>query len=320
MNSFDIVQPLDKQATIQAWSQATQRIFTPTHDRYFADGFAEAGLQAGRRRPQWCWRALDDKGRQLGFVAAQGPGEGGDPAPYLLDVFDLPEQHPQLAAALLREAAESIHQRYGLDEVEMIVKTPVSETPLAEVSVLAEAAVEAGFRPLVERRSYLCVKAAETFQQQPTELRFEELGGVDEPRLHSLYQAMLHGSLDAHHLEGLKHHSPSEIAAEELSYMLQDGIESFRIAVDLQGRDVGLVVAARWSEVRGALAFVGVHPDFRGLGYAKQLASWATSFLFEHGIEEIVADTDMSNTPMAAAFQEVGYPQLESRVDWIKRW
>ncbi|AJT42296.1 GNAT family N-acetyltransferase [Psychromicrobium lacuslunae] len=320
MNSFNIVQPLDNQATINAWQQATQRIFTPSQNRYFSDGFAAAGLQAGRRRPQWCWQALDASGQQLGFIAAQGPTEGEDPAPYILDVFDLPEQHPEIAAALLSAAADSVRQRYQLGEFELVVKTPVSETPSKDLPVIAQAATAAGFRLLVERRSYLCVKADGTFQPCTTELHFDQLSTADRSRLSTLHQALLQGSLDAHHLEGLKHHSPAEVSEEELSYMLQDGIESFRIAVDRQGNDVGLLVAARWSEVRGALAFVGVHPDFRGNGYAAQLAAWATELLFQSGVEEIVADTDMSNIPMAAAFQKVGYPQLESRVDWIKRW
>ena len=55
------------------------------------------------------------------------------------------------------------------------------------------------------------------------------------------------------------------------------------------------------------IANVGVLPEHRGNGYAAELLLEASHLLAEGGAEEIVAATDVSNTPMAAAFARCGY-------------
>jgi ribosomal protein S18 acetylase RimI-like enzyme len=66
------------------------------------------------------------------------------------------------------------------------------------------------------------------------------------------------------------------------------------------------------------IGIVGVVPEQRGQGYAYDLLVEATHLLVEEGVDEIVADTDLTNTPMAATFARAGYPITQERV-YLKR-
>jgi ribosomal protein S18 acetylase RimI-like enzyme len=55
------------------------------------------------------------------------------------------------------------------------------------------------------------------------------------------------------------------------------------------------------------ISYVGVLPEHRGNGYADELLLEASHLLVEGGAAEIVAATDVGNTPMAAAFARCGY-------------
>jgi ribosomal protein S18 acetylase RimI-like enzyme len=55
------------------------------------------------------------------------------------------------------------------------------------------------------------------------------------------------------------------------------------------------------------ISYVGVLPEHRGNGYADGLLLEASHLLVEGGATEIVAATDVGNTPMAVAFARCGY-------------
>src|SRR6266540_4234117 len=67
------------------------------------------------------------------------------------------------------------------------------------------------------------------------------------------------------------------------------------------------------------VAYLGVVPEQRGHGYAGELLAEATAFLAEQGTARIRADTDVANTPMAAAFERAGYDQFAIRIDLVAR-
>jgi ribosomal protein S18 acetylase RimI-like enzyme len=62
------------------------------------------------------------------------------------------------------------------------------------------------------------------------------------------------------------------------------------------------------------IGIVGVVPEHRGNAYAFDLLVEATHMLVEQGVDEITAETDTTNTPMAATFKRAGYPITQERV------
>jgi len=61
---------------------------------------------------------------------------------------------------------------------------------------------------------------------------------------------------------------------------------------------------------------LAVVPEHRGHGYACDLLAEATHLLVSEGADRIVADTDVTNTPMAATFAKARYPVIEHRIDF----
>ena len=82
--------------------------------------------------------------------------------------------------------------------------------------------------------------------------------------------------------------------------------EAALLACDPTGRCVGITVPGLrpWG---ADISYVGVLPEHRGNGYADELLLEASHLLVEGGATEIVAATDVGNTPMAAAFARCGY-------------
>ena len=54
-------------------------------------------------------------------------------------------------------------------------------------------------------------------------------------------------------------------------------------------------------------------PEHRGRGYVDDLLAEITLILADEGAERIRADTDVPNTPMAAAFERAGYENFAIR-------
>jgi RimJ/RimL family protein N-acetyltransferase len=90
----------------------------------------------------------------------------------------------------------------------------------------------------------------------------------------------------------------------------------WRLAYTHDGDVVGLTVPSA-NHTTPVVAFVGVVPAHRGHGYAYDLLVEATHHLVDEGVDIIVASTDTTNTPMAAAFAKAGYPIIRHRIDLV---
>jgi RimJ/RimL family protein N-acetyltransferase len=62
------------------------------------------------------------------------------------------------------------------------------------------------------------------------------------------------------------------------------------------------------------VGFLGVVPEHRGNGYGADLLAEITADLADLGSQRITADTDLSNKPMAAVFQRLGYRNFAVRL------
>ena len=66
------------------------------------------------------------------------------------------------------------------------------------------------------------------------------------------------------------------------------------------------------------VGFIGVVPEQRGHGYVDDLLGECTRLLVEHGAVRIVGGTDLTTSPMAAAFRRAGYTESERvRLDLV---
>lgn len=68
-------------------------------------------------------------------------------------------------------------------------------------------------------------------------------------------------------------------------------------------------VCAKGDLEEGTLYYLGVVPEYRGLGFANDLLSQGTRILQEIGVWRIFCDTAVVNVRMISAFKQVGYRQ-----------
>jgi GNAT superfamily N-acetyltransferase len=300
---------------------ATPAIDSPTQKHNLSGDQLDLVFDRGFRRPEWVWEARDSDGRSVGVVAGWG---GPDfPAPRILDVVAIPlddavplESH---GAQLLKRAIEE-SAALGTPRIEIIQFAPAVD-PLVDDGVIAiRALIEAcDYRMLVQRFRYELVVADNPPNIPPTRLRFEPVASADDPRLEQIMAELLVGSLDAHDIAALAKGDLAAVARETIAeYSGLDPIESFFLAIDESNDVVGLVIGGmRTSKDRGVASFIGVSHRHRGRGYAGQLLGFITARIIDQGARLIIGETDQGNVPMAKAFTFVGYPQTESRFDFV---
>src|SRR5215210_4224451 len=93
----------------------------------------------------------------------------------------------------------------------------------------------------------------------------------------------------------------------------------WRLAYALDGGLVGLVMPA---EPPGFLTlfYVGVVPGMRGQGYIDDLLAAGTAALLEvrdRNGKPLIADTDVANRPMAAAFARARWAKFAGRQEYV---
>ncbi len=263
-------------------------------------GVASAGrdfgeyLARGEYRPEWTWVALrDDR------VVARAAWWGGpeDTAPLTLDWFDFLD--PADGEALLRESPLS---------AEYCLFLPADWREQPDVRAAAEARAEVvgrtGMAPLVERLHYRWTGG---LPERPTRLVYRE--EPDDAVVLAVLRRMVEGTLDAHTRATADKFGLDAAAQEELDFLhwMPSPREWWRLAHTPGGDLVGIIAPGR-NYRAFVVGIVGVVPEQRGHGYGYDLLVESTHLLVEWGAEEIIADTDTTNTPMAAAFAKAGYP------------
>ncbi len=251
---------------------------------------------ANEYRPAWTWVAL--RGDRVVARAAWWGGPTDD-APCCLDWFDLSE--PAAGVALLRAAG----LRY-----EYYLPLPPGWRNLPAVRAAAQlridAAIGSGMRPLVERFHYRWTPA-NGLPPRPGRLRYEP--EPDDAVILDALRRMEHGSLDAHSRAAIAAHGIDEAAKEDLKtlHWFPSPRDWWRLAYTPGGELVGLTIPAR-NYADPVVGLIGVVPEQRGHGYGYDLLVECTHLLVEAGADRVVAATDQTNTPMAAAFARAGYP------------
>jgi RimJ/RimL family protein N-acetyltransferase len=284
-------------------------LFLSLHDPALV-GFQSVGRDyrelaaLGQYRPEWTWVALRDD--EVVARAAWWAGPDDD-KPLALDWFDFAPGEDEAAAALLREP--------GFD-VEYCLLLPPGWRERPDVRAAGEARIDvagrAGMRPFVERLRYRWTPQ-DGLPDRPERLVFRE--EPDDDAVLDVLRRIAHGSLDAHEKRAREEGGVDAAARNELDFLnwMPSPRDWWRLAFTQDGELVGLTVPGR-NHSAPVIGIVGVVPEHRGHGYAYDLLVEATHMLVAEGVEEIVAETDTTNTPMAATFARAGYPITQERV------
>ncbi len=255
-------------------------------------------------RPEWTWVAL--RGDRVVARAAWWAGPDDD-KPIALDWLDFDGGESAAAVEILATA--------GFDAQYCLVLPPHwREDPATRRAGEArvEVAQQAGMRLFVERLRYTWTPAA-GLPDRPGRLRFEP--EPDDDRIFDVLRRIVHGSLDAHERRSMAQGGPDAAARDELQFLhwLPSPREWLRLAYTMDGELVGLTIPGR-NYHSATIGLVGVVPEQRGHGYAYDLLVEATHRLVAEGSEQITAETDTTNTPMAATFARAGYPITQERI------
>ncbi|MGH3757800.1 GNAT family N-acetyltransferase [Actinophytocola sp.] len=261
-----------------------------------------AGL--GQYRPEWTWVALRDDRVVARAAWWAGPD---DDKPIALDWLDFADGESAAAVEILGAA--------GIDAEYCLVLPPHWRDDPA-VRKAGEGRIEvaerAGMRRFVERLRYAWTPT-DGLPDRPGRLRFEP--EPDDGRIFEVLRRIAHGSLDAHERRAMEQGGPDAAARDELDFLrwMPSPREWWRLAYTVDGKLAGLTAPGR--NYQGpVIGIVGVVPGQRGHGYAYDLLAEATHLLVAEGAGQVTAETDTTNTPMAATFARAGYPITQERI------
>jgi GNAT superfamily N-acetyltransferase len=262
-----------------------------------------AAMAAAREyRPEWTYVALRD-----GLLVARAAWWGGpdDDVPCALDRLDFTEA--DAAVALLREA--SLRYEYCIR-----LRPGWRDQPAVRAAAQAriDVAERAGMRLLVERYQYVWTPAA-GLPDRPTRLDYRP--EPDDGVILDVLRRIAHDSLDAHDRKTIAESGVDAAAREGLDILrwFPSPREWWRLAYTAAGDLVGIAVPAR-NYADPVIGYIGVVPEQRGHGHGYDLLVETTHRLVAEGVDRIVAGTDVTNLPMAAAFDRAGYPVTQERV------
>jgi ribosomal protein S18 acetylase RimI-like enzyme len=260
-------------------------------------------------RPEWSWVALRD-GQIAARVAFNGPPDAKLPfAMGSLEIGTRPDR-VETGLALVRTAYAAMTGggtgEGGRPEYRQFLPVDWHQHADMRAAVNDRRTVArlAGLRFLVERVELRWpTEPGAALPPRPGRLTFRPVG--DDAEVLAVVRGTLEGTLDAHARRDVAR-AGVESAARAIVEELPGPRSLVRLAYDPTGSCVGITVPGLrpWGP---DISYVGVLPEHRANGYADELLLEASHLLVEGGATEIVAATDVGNTPMAAAFARCGY-------------
>ena len=275
---------------------------------------AREDFDAGRMRPEWSW-VLEHEGRLVGRALWWGRS---DTVPSALDALDvLPEVDDPRSAAV--ELLRRGHADFAATGERVLppytVRLPGGWRQDAEATHAArwrcEAMADVGATSSLERRQYAWTPKDDV-PSSSTRVSFRQ--GSDEEFVELFCQAA-RGSLDVETRQALK--TMDEVSQAQDDFEFYESCpgerEWWRVATDGEGVPVGFIVPSATPYHRN-VGYLGVLPGRRGQGLVDDLLGEVTRIHAAAGAERITATTDMTNLPMAAAFDRAGYQVTEIRL------
>jgi RimJ/RimL family protein N-acetyltransferase len=268
-----------------------------------------AGLASRQYRPEWTWVA--EEGGQI-LARAMWWGLSDADYPLALDGVDVDESvagRVALAARLLgaghdafRAAGAPRPPQFDLDLPNGWRTDPAIARSLGW---RRRAASLAGLTDELERLRYEWTsQAGVPGRSRRLIFRAER----DDDVFLEAFRRVAVGSLDVTTRREVAALGAGPQAREDMQvYLSMPGDRAWwRLAYTRHGALAGLAIPSR-NETGSAVGYLGVVPELRGQGYVDDILAEITRFHAAEGAQRIVAATDISNLPMAAAFERAGY-------------
>lgn len=276
-----------------------QSLNTVTRDRW--DEF----LVSGAYRYDWSW-AVEDDGKIIALSIWWGMEQYDHP--FSIDgLYAVPGvDRVAVWADLIRHALATFPAEAEQPEYHIFLPNGWRDQPdvVAELEPRLEAAAAAGLSGLTERLRYEWTPS-DGLPTRSTRLRFEP---ADDEAFLDVFRRVIEGSLDAATTRAVARIGVEGSAKEDLEvYKSMPGERSWwRLAYNAADELIGFAMPSA-NNGGPVVGYVGVLPEHRGNGYSDDLLAEITHILVETGAERIGADTDLTNKPMAATFERLGY-------------
>ncbi|WP_020392026.1 GNAT family N-acetyltransferase [Kribbella catacumbae] len=276
-----------------------QSLNTVTRDRW--DQF----LASGAYRYDWSWVAEDD-GKIIALSIWWGMEQYAHP--FSIDgLYAVPGvDRVAVWTELIRHALATFPAEAEEPEYHIFLPNGWRDQPdvVTELEPRLEAAAAAGLSRLTERLRYEWTPS-DGLPARSIRLRFEP---ADDDAFLDVFCRVIEGSLDAATARAVARVGVEGSAKEDLQvYKSMPGERGWwRLAYNASGELVGFAMPSA-NNGGPVVGYLGVLPEHRGNGYSDDLLAEITHLLVETGAERIRADTDLTNKPMAAAFERLGY-------------
>ncbi len=290
----------------------------PDHRRE-VERYLDRMFAAGSMRPEWCFVALDTGDHPLGRVAFWTlPGME---APFALVLIDVPwdGDYMDVGRRLLEDVLEEAHS-LGSGEVEHVLDAPPMRPQFQYHQEKREG--------LLESVGFALRRETGRFEWRGGEpsavsgrLSFRALEEVGEEAFVGAMTEVSRGTLDRE-IQAESERLGARGAAREFfedARRVKHDPSWWRLAYTPDGDLVGLVMPAEPPAFL-TIFYVGVVPGMRGRGYVDDLLAAGTATLLaarSRDEKPLIADTDVSNAPMAAAFERAGWARFASRREYV---
>ncbi|MEV0594904.1 GNAT family N-acetyltransferase [Nonomuraea cavernae] len=273
------------------------RLLTFLEDRQYRHERVWIAEENGEIRARAVWWGFPDGDRPLALDC--------------LYVHPSVEDRVGLAADLLRHA----HEAYGeAPAYHVFLRTGWRDDPRSTAAIAwrQEAGRRAGLTEELERLRYQWMPGAPV-PEQPDRLVFRP--EPDDEAFVAAFRRVAVGSLDAYTRQALTTmDGDAQARADVADYRSMPGDRAWwRLAFTSDGDLAGVALPSANNQ-GPVVGYLGVVPEHRGHGYADDLLAEITRFHAGRGAARIIADTDVTNVPMARAFDRAGYDVFAIRL------
>lgn len=253
-------------------------------------------VEQGETRPEWCFVAFEDArpvGR-MGFWALPAEPDHrnvwGARAP----------ADPGLAEELVRTSHASLAE-CGVRTVEWRIRDddPFREPKLDLLSRI--------HYPFIQAKSRHVLDPARPRAASPSRLEFRSRRETGDEIFVDAIRRVTVGTLDRMTRRWVDRLGPEAEARKTFEGLSDLHDESGWWQLAFEGEDlVGLIVPQRLDQ-HGVINYIGVVPGHRGRRRSAELIDRAVATLAAAGLAQVIADVDVENAPMAAAFERAGF-------------
>lgn len=212
------------------------------------------------------------------------------------------ENPQEVLEKLIEQSIKALgHQRF------MTVEYHLYHQSTKNIEQVLGAFERAGFKITQQKKTFEINRDQRVHTKQ--RLTYKNLLEVGKEAFISAIELVTTNTLDREENECISMHG-SMGAAKNLFELLKEIDLSptwWKLAYNDQSELVGLVVPQRFSEVLGAINYIGVVPTERGRGYSMDLIEHSTHLMLSLSIQTVIADIDIYNLPLETALIRSGF-------------